>query len=44
MGRRIEVNVHGAAPAPAGFQNHASKPMDPQELVFVVANLAGRYA
>lgn len=28
----------------SGFQNHASKPMDPQELVFVVANLAGRYA
>jgi PAS domain S-box-containing protein len=28
----------------AGFQNHAAKPMDPQELVVVVANLAGRYA
>jgi CheY-like chemotaxis protein len=28
----------------AGFQNHASKPTDPQELVVVVANLAGRYA
>jgi PAS domain S-box-containing protein len=26
----------------AGFQNHASKPVDPQELVIVVANLAGR--
>jgi PAS domain S-box-containing protein len=26
----------------AGFQNHASKPMDPQELVMVVANLVGR--
>jgi PAS domain S-box-containing protein len=28
----------------AGFQNHAAKPMDPQELVVVVANLVGRYA
>ena len=28
----------------SGFQNHAAKPMDPQELVVVVANLAGRYA
>jgi PAS domain S-box-containing protein len=28
----------------AGFQNHAAKPMDPQELVVVIANLAGRYA
>jgi len=28
----------------AGFQNHAAKPVDPQELVIVVANLAGRYA
>jgi CheY-like chemotaxis protein len=28
----------------AGFQNHAAKPVDPQELVVVVANLAGRYA
>ena len=28
----------------AGFQNHAAKPTDPQELVVVVANLAGRYA
>jgi PAS domain S-box-containing protein len=28
----------------AGFQNHASKPVDPQELVVVVANLAGRFA
>ncbi len=26
----------------AGFQNHAAKPMDPQELVVVIANLAGR--
>ena len=26
----------------AGFQNHAAKPTDPQELVVVVANLAGR--
>jgi PAS domain S-box-containing protein len=26
----------------AGFQNHASKPMDPQELVMVVASLVGR--
>jgi CheY-like chemotaxis protein len=28
----------------AGFQNHASKPIEPQELVMVIANLAGRYA
>ena len=28
----------------AGFQNHAAKPMDPQELVVVIANLAGRFA
>lgn len=27
-----------------GFQNHAAKPVDPQELVVVVANLAGRFA
>jgi PAS domain S-box-containing protein len=27
----------------AGFQNHAAKPIEPQELVVVVANLAGRY-
>ena len=27
-----------------GFQNHASKPIDPQELLIVVANLAGRYS
>jgi hypothetical protein len=27
----------------AGFQNHAAKPIEPQELVLVVANLAGRY-
>ena len=27
-----------------GFQSHASKPTDPQELVIVIANLAGRYA
>ncbi len=27
----------------AGFQSHAAKPIDPQELVIVVANLAGRY-
>ncbi|HEX6243383.1 MAG TPA: PAS domain S-box protein [Polyangiales bacterium] len=27
----------------AGFQNHAAKPIEPQELVMVVANLAGRY-
>jgi CheY-like chemotaxis protein len=26
----------------AGFQNHAAKPIEPQELVMVVANLAGR--
>lgn len=28
----------------AGFQNHSSKPMDPQELVIVVANVVGRFA
>jgi PAS domain S-box-containing protein len=28
----------------AGFQNHAAKPVEPQELMMVVANLAGRYA
>jgi CheY-like chemotaxis protein/anti-sigma regulatory factor (Ser/Thr protein kinase) len=28
----------------AGFQNHAAKPIEPQELVVVVANLTGRYA
>jgi len=28
----------------AGFQNHAAKPIEPQELVMVVANLAGRYS
>jgi CheY-like chemotaxis protein/two-component sensor histidine kinase len=28
----------------AGFQNHAAKPIEPQELVLVVANLAGRYS
>jgi CheY-like chemotaxis protein len=28
----------------AGFQNHASKPIEAQELMVVVANLAGRYA
>ncbi|HEX3344269.1 MAG TPA: PAS domain S-box protein [Polyangiaceae bacterium] len=27
-----------------GFQNHAAKPIEPQELVIVVANLAGRFA
>jgi signal transduction histidine kinase/ActR/RegA family two-component response regulator len=27
----------------AGFQNHAAKPIEPQELVVVVANLAGRF-
>ncbi len=27
----------------AGFQNHASKPIEPQELLMVIANLAGRY-
>ncbi len=26
-----------------GFQSHAAKPIDPQELLIVVANLAGRY-
>ena len=28
----------------AGFQNHAAKPVEPQELMFVIANLAGRYS
>jgi PAS domain S-box-containing protein len=28
----------------AGFQNHAAKPIEPQELVLVIANLVGRYA
>lgn len=28
----------------AGFQNHAAKPVEPQELMIVVANLAGRFA
>lgn len=28
----------------AGFQNHAAKPVEPQELMIVIANLAGRYA
>jgi PAS domain S-box-containing protein len=27
-----------------GFQNHAAKPVEPQELVIIVASLAGRYA
>jgi PAS domain S-box-containing protein len=27
----------------AGFQNHAAKPIEPQELMMVIANLAGRY-
>jgi CheY-like chemotaxis protein len=27
----------------AGFQNHAAKPIEPQELLIVVANLAGRF-
>ncbi|MET0790224.1 MAG: PAS domain S-box protein [Polyangiaceae bacterium] len=27
----------------AGFQNHAAKPVEPQELLMVIANLAGRY-
>jgi PAS domain S-box-containing protein len=27
----------------AGFQNHAAKPVEPQELLIVIANLAGRY-
>jgi hypothetical protein len=26
----------------AGFQNHAAKPIEPQELLMVVAYLAGR--
>jgi PAS domain S-box-containing protein len=28
----------------AGFQNHAAKPIEPQELMIVIANLAGRFA
>jgi CheY-like chemotaxis protein len=28
----------------AGFHNHAAKPIEPQELVIVIANLAGRYS
>jgi CheY-like chemotaxis protein len=28
----------------AGFQNHAAKPIEPQELVMVIANLTRRYA
>ncbi|HMI83750.1 MAG TPA: PAS domain S-box protein [Polyangiaceae bacterium] len=28
----------------AGFQNHAAKPIEPQELLIVIANLAGRFA
>ena len=28
----------------AGYQNHAAKPIEPQELVMVVANLAGRFS
>jgi PAS domain S-box-containing protein len=28
----------------AGFQNHAAKPVEPQELVLVIANLVGRYS
>jgi CheY-like chemotaxis protein len=28
----------------AGFQNHAAKPIEPQELVLVIANLVGRYS
>jgi PAS domain S-box-containing protein len=27
----------------AGFQSHATKPIEPQELVMVIANLAGRF-
>ena len=27
-----------------GFQSHAAKPIDPQELLVVIANLAGRYS
>jgi PAS domain S-box-containing protein len=27
----------------AGFQNHAAKPVEPQELLIVIANLVGRY-
>ena len=27
-----------------GFQSHASKPIDPQELLIVIANLAGRFS
>jgi hypothetical protein len=28
----------------SGFQNHAAKPIEPQELVLVIANLVGRYS
>jgi CheY-like chemotaxis protein len=28
----------------AGFQSHATKPIDPNELLVVIANLAGRYS
>jgi CheY-like chemotaxis protein len=28
----------------AGFQSHASKPVDSQELLLVIANLVGRYS
>jgi PAS domain S-box-containing protein len=28
----------------AGYQNHAAKPIEPQELLLVIANLAGRFA
>jgi PAS domain S-box-containing protein len=28
----------------AGYQNHAAKPIEPQELMLVIANLAGRFA
>jgi CheY-like chemotaxis protein/anti-sigma regulatory factor (Ser/Thr protein kinase) len=28
----------------AGFQNHAAKPVEPQELLIVIANLVGRFA
>jgi PAS domain S-box-containing protein len=27
----------------AGFQNHVTKPVEPQELMIIIANLAGRY-
>lgn len=28
----------------AGYHNHAAKPIEPQELLLVIANLAGRFA